>query len=542
MNFGKILTHTARLRPDSTGLVQREQRWTWRELEDNVAAMSAALVSLGLQKGDRVMVQSPNNRYLFESMYAITRAGAVYVPVNMRASMVETIQIAHVCDAKAVIADIVNIDKAVAACNDSEQLKNIILTQKPEDTPDIGDSAYHIYDELIAAHQDSDYTCIDVVEDDICWHHLTSGTTGVPKGALLSHKIMWYAINNRMLDVVPKLNHEHALLCIAPLTHGTGTFTTCCAAKGAKVVMLSSARFDPEECWRLVEKENITVLFTVPTILMELVKHPAVDRYDHSDLQYVIYGGAPITRPDQKLAIGKLGPVLVQYFGSAEMFGIGTVVYPHMHSPEDGDPMAPIGSCGVPRTGTELKILDDDLNEVPCGEVGEICVRGMGAFAGYYKMEEANAQVFRGGWVHSGDLGYQDERGFVYIVGRSKEMYKSGGLQVYPNETEGYLAKHPAVDQVHVVSLPDSKWGEIGVAIVKLKQGQQATEAELLEFMREFLAGYKQPKRIFIWEEIPKAPYGKVPKQLLRDTLYERGDLIMDEDVTPYKELAGVDQ
>lgn len=531
-NIGNILSRTARLRPDDIGLFQAEHQWTWRELEESANALAEALVQLGIGKSDRVMVQCSNNRYLFESMYAITRTGAVYIPLNARATAFETVQMANLCAAKAMIVSDLCAEKAEAACEGSDHLEQIIITAAIPKLPQDSKVNWHVYADLTAQYAGADTVEVDVDFDDICWLSFTSGTTGTPKGALTSHGTMAFVLNNRIADILPGIDHTHSTLAIGPLTHGTGTLTTVNTLASAKTVMLSGPSMNEEECWQLIEKHQITSLFTVPTILMRLLKHPSAEQYNHKSLRHVIYAGAPITQADQRFAMEKLGKVLVQYFGAAEFLGAGTVLYPDMHGFDESNPMTPTGSIGVARRGTDLVIMDAEMNQLPVDKVGEICLRGPGVFDGYYNNPEANAEVFEKGWYRTGDLGRMNDRGFIYIAGRIKEMYKSGGLQVYPNETQNHLAEHPAVDEAHVVSFPDSEWGEIGVAVLTLKKDHEASEDELKDFIQNRLARYKLPKRIFIWDEIPKSPNGKVPKKLLIDTLYERGLVKQGEDVS----------
>jgi fatty-acyl-CoA synthase len=272
----------------------------------------------------------------------------------------------------------------------------------------------------------------------------------------------------------------------------------------------------------LIERHRVTNLFTVPTILKMMVEHPGVDRYDHSSLRYVVYAGAPMYREDQKTALRKLGPVLVQYFGLGEVTGNITVLPPALHTIDDG-PHARIGTCGIERTGMQVQIQDDDGCELAPNETGEICVIGPAVFAGYYDDPEANAKAFRDGWFRTGDLGHMDEEGFVYITGRASDMYISGGSNVYPREIEEKILTHPAVAEVAVVGVPDRVWGEVGVAVCVAREGHAASEHELAAFLGTRLARYKVPKRFFFFEALPKSGYGKVPKRLVRDELEARG-------------------
>lgn len=531
MNLGGFLSKTARLYPERTGLVQGEKSWRWCEIDSRVNALSTALRELGIVKGDRVMVQSPNNHYMFESLYAIAKAGGVYVPINFRLSPEETADIALHCHAKAFMFHPDLIENAKLAHSRSGELECLISMGRIQGGQLDEERGWFDYDRLVIRHLGAPAREVEVQYDDAVWQPYTSGTTGRPRGVVLTHGQMTFVLLNRIADVMPGLNHEHASLVIAPLSHGAGSIAVCNVFRGAKSVLLSTPHFDEEECWRLIQKHRITNMFTVPTILVRLASHPAAEKYDHSSLQYVMYAGAPISRMEQKKALEKFGNVLVQYYGAAEFMGTGTVLTPAMHSLDDNDPDAPVGSCGVVRTGMEITIMDDEGNHKPNGECGEICIRGPAVFRGYFDDPEETAKVFHKGWLRTGDLGYMDDRGFLYLVGRSKEMYISGGFNVFPNEVEHYLLRHPAVKEAAVVSLPDTKWGEVGVAIVTLKDGHVAEEGDIASCLKKELAGYKRPKRIFIFDEIPTTAYGKTPKQLLRDVLHERGLIKKGQDV-----------
>jgi fatty-acyl-CoA synthase len=231
-------------------------------------------------------------------------------------------------------------------------------------------------------------------------------------------------------------------------------------------------------------------------------------------------------REDQKAALRKLGPVIVQYFGLGEVTGNITVLPPAQHTLEDG-PDARIGTCGFERTGMQVQIQDDEGREVPPGQTGEICVIGPAVFAGYYENPEANAKAFRNGWFRTGDLGHMDEQGFVYITGRASDMYISGGSNIYPREIEEKILTHPAIAEVAVVGVPDPRWGESGIAVCVAREGQSVTEDELAAFLLPKIARYKMPKRFVFWDALPKSGYGKVPKRMVRDELEARG--LLDE-------------
>jgi acyl-CoA synthetase (AMP-forming)/AMP-acid ligase II len=293
-------------------------------------------------------------------------------------------------------------------------------------------------------------------------------------------------------------------------------------ARGAATVLMPGEKLDVPEAWRLVQAHRVTNMFTVPTILTMLTRDPSVDTHDHSSLRHVIYAGAPMYRADQVHALKKLGKVIVQYFGLGEVTGNITVLPPHLHSIED-DPAFPRGSCGHPRTGIEIAILDSTNTRLAPNETGEICVRGPAVFAGYFENPEANAKAFAGGWFHTGDLGRLDARGFLYITGRASDMFISGGSNVYPREAEEAMLTHPAIAECAMVGLPHPKWGEAGVACVVARPGMAVDEAAVLAHLRDRIARYKQPLRVVVWDALPKSGYGKVPKNLVKARLEAEG-------------------
>jgi acyl-CoA synthetase (AMP-forming)/AMP-acid ligase II len=289
-------------------------------------------------------------------------------------------------------------------------------------------------------------------------------------------------------------------------------------------VLPAAEKLDVPAVWALIEKWGITNAFTVPTILKMLVEDPSVDRFDHSSLRYVIYAGAPMYRADQKRALAKLGPVLVQYFGLGEVTGNITVLPPSFHNAEDG-PETRIGTCGFDRTGMEVQIQNDAGEEVDAGETGEICVIGPAVFAGYYDNPEANAKAFRNGWFRTGDLGHRDENGFLYITGRASDMYISGGSNIYPREIEEKILMHPDISETAVLGVPDAVWGEVGVAVCVAREGADIAAIDLKAYLEGKMARYKLPKSVVFWDAMPKSAYGKITKKMIREELEKRGQM-----------------
>jgi acyl-CoA synthetase (AMP-forming)/AMP-acid ligase II len=330
---------------------------------------------------------------------------------------------------------------------------------------------------------------------------------------------MAFVVNNHLADLMPGISFRSRSLVVAPLSHGAGIHAIVNTARGAASVLPGSDRLDPEEVWALVETHRVDNMFTVPTIVKMLTEHDAVDRFDHISLKFVVYAGAPMYRADQKNALKKLGRVLVQYYGLGEVTGNITVLPAALHEEDDDAPNCRAGTCGYPRTGIEIGIFADDGTRLQPFETGEICVRGPAVFIGYDNNPEANEKAFKFGWFHTGDLGHLDNEGYLFITGRSSDMYISGGSNVYPREVEEALLMHDSIHEVAVLGMPDPKWGEYGVAVVVCKAGARPSPDQLLAHLDGRLARYKWPKQFVFWDALPKSAYGKITKKDVRAQL-----------------------
>lgn len=518
MNLGRLLTQAACRWPDRAGLVQGERIWTWSELDRRTDAVVAALRRRGIGAGDRVMIHARNGNAMFESLWASFKLGAVWVPTNFRLTPPEVAYLAEASGAKVMIYDR-GFEAHADAARAVQPALGLIVSIG---TPRPGEQAYETLATEPFAPAEAEPA--EVEYDDTLWFFYTSGTTGRPKAAMLTHGQMAFVVTNHLADLMPGLTDSDASLVIAPLSHGAGIHALAQVARGAKSVLLSTDRFDGAEAWQLIERHRVSNMFTVPSILTMLVDHPAVTQTDHSSLRHVIYAGAPMYRADQKRALERLGPVIVQYYGLGEVTGNITVLAPALHSLDDETSPSPINSVGVARTGMEIGILDLEGRRLPTGTSGEICVRGPAVFKGYFDNPAANDKAFAHGWFHTGDLGFLDGRGFLTITGRASDMYISGGSNIYPREIEELLLTHPAVAEAAVVGVPHVKWGEAGIAVLVLRPGTTADEPEILGFLDGSLARYKRPARVVFWSELPKSGYGKVPKALVRQHLVERGE------------------
>ncbi|QDY70291.1 acyl-CoA synthetase [Qingshengfaniella alkalisoli] len=509
VNLAHFVDQAARRHAERPALAWGDTVWTWQVFSARVNAFAHALVEeFGIRKGDRILIQSANCNQMFEAMFACFRVGAVWVPANYRGMPDELAWLAVSSGAKLMICQAAFPDHA-AAC--ASQIGQTIV---------IGGADFgNDYDAIVARHLGQSQPLANVERDDPCWFFFTSGTTGMPKAAVLTHGQMGFVVTNHLCDLMPGTTQNDASLVIAPLSHGAGVHQLGQVARGAVTILPGSDSMDIAEIWTLVEKWRVTNMFTVPTILKMLVEDPSVSDHDHSSLRYVIYAGAPMYRADQIKALETLGPVLVQYFGLGEVTGNITVLPPALHETE-GD--LRLGTCGFARTGMQVQVQDDTGREVAPMETGELCVCGPAVFAGYWNNPDANKKAFRDGWFRTGDLGHMDEDGFFYLTGRASDMYISGGSNIYPREIEEKILLHPDVTEVAVLGLPDEKWGEIGAAVCVCRAGTSLSAADITKWLDGKVARYKQPKRFMFWDTLPKSGYGKITKKLVRDEIDRR--------------------
>src|SRR5205807_3349833 len=376
------------------------------------------------------------------------------------------------------------------------------------------------YETLLSA-SDSMKADAEVDPDDLAWLFYTSGTTGKPKGAMLTHRNLLAMTMNYYADVNP-IVPEDVVLHAAPLTHGSGLFGLPAIAKGATSVILHTPSFDVDMVFTLIQHLRITTIaFLAPTQIKMLLNGP-YQSYDLSSLRCIPYGGGPMYVEDMKQAVEAFGPGIVQIYGQGEAPMTISYLRREEHVTH-GDPDAErrLASAGIPRTDVEVRIVDDDDHEVAAGKIGEIAARGSVVMVGYWNRPDETAESLRGGWLHTGDIGMMDEQGYLYLLDRKKDMIISGGNNIYPREIEEVLLKHPAIYEVAVISVPDPLWGESVKAIVALRSGMTVTEEEVNALCRQHLASYKKPRTVEFVPELPKNAYGKILKRELREQYWQ---------------------
>ncbi|MBF5096519.1 long-chain fatty acid--CoA ligase [Azospirillum sp. INR13] len=496
-------------RPAEIASVYGDHRFTWSELVDRSARLAGALQALGMKPGDRVGMLAVNSHIYIEYMAGVWWGGGALNPVNIRWSPAEVAFSLDDCDTRILL-----IDDRFAGCGDelrtlSKSLQVLIYIGTGE-TP----AGMLNYDELLRTTQPvSDYGSGG---NDLAGIFYTGGTTGFPKGVMLSHE----GLLSNAIGCLMEFNYteDEIILAAAPIFHQAGMCIIIRAfVRGRRTVVLDG--FDSVQMLETIERERVTFTLLVPTMIQRMLDCPDFAKRDISSLRRIIYGTSPIGEALLAQALNALpGVELVQGYGMTETGGPYTILPPHCHRLSDNPrDKQLLRSAGRPVWGMEMRIVDLDGQELPRGQTGEIVSRGAGVMLGYWNREAETKAAIRDGWMHSGDMGYMDEEGYVYIVDRLKDMIVSGGENVYSAEVESALGTHPAVAMCAVIAVPSDAWGEAVHAVVVLREGMRATAEELRGHCKTLIAGYKCPVSFEFRDTMPLSGAGKLLKHVLRE-------------------------
>ncbi|MFF0489041.1 fatty-acid--CoA ligase FadD5 [Nocardia sp. NPDC004068] len=497
----QLATH-ALMRPDAVAIRFRGQDTTWKQLHERSSRFADALARRGVGFGDRVLILALNHPEYIEAVFGITKLGAIAVPVNFRLTPPEVAYIVADSGARAIVTDAVLRPLATGVMAQSPALETCVVIGGTTGEGVLG------YDDALAEEGES-HTPLDIPEDTPCLIMYTSGTTGSPKGAVLSYG----NLNAQALTCIraTEVTPDTVAFCTSPLFHiaGLGSLAPNFML-GVKTVLHPLGAFDPTEFLDAVEAEQATAAFCVPAQWQMICEEPTVKQRKLA-LRMLSWGAAPASDTVLR-AMADCFPEAqnVAVFGQTEMSPITCVL-------EGADALRKLGSVGKPIPTIQARIVDDEMNDVAPGEVGEIVYRGPTLMQGYWNKPEATAEAFAGGWFHSGDLVRQDEEGFIWVVDRKKDMIISGGENIYCAEVENVLFGHPQIHEAAVIGRAHEKWGEVPVAIVALVNPDEGlTLSELEPFLNENLARYKHPKELIIVPELPRNASGKVVKVQLR--------------------------
>jgi acyl-CoA synthetase (AMP-forming)/AMP-acid ligase II len=514
----------ASLDPDAPCLTTDGQSSTYAEVQELSSRIAAALAAQGVEPGDTVAILSANDPVAFTCVFGISRAGAVWCPINPRNEAAENRELLDLFDCQALVfqssfaglvdqirGDLPRLTTLV--CLDAEvdwalTWEGFLAAGSPSSDPD-GSSE---------RRSDLRDGSLDAHDGDLAMIVGTGGTTGRPKGVELT------GTNLETMSAITLMSYPFegrpVYLALAPLTHAAGVLCFPVLALGGEIVVMRTP--DVGGFLEHVERHRVTHTFLPPTLIYMVLAHPALETTDLSSLQCFWYGAAPMSATRLEEALTRIGPVMAQLFGQTEAPMMISTMAPRDHFRADGSiARERLSSAGRPAPLVTVQIMGADGSLLPRGERGEIVVRSSLVMAGYHRNPEATAEASAHGWHHTGDIGYLDEDNFLHIVDRAKDMVITGGFNVYSTEVEQALMQHPAVQDCAVVGLPDEKWGERVTAVVQLRGDLTATPEELAAFVKERIGSVKTPKQVEVWSDLPRSKVGKVLKSDIRASLQE---------------------
>jgi fatty-acyl-CoA synthase len=505
-SIGAALNRSARKYSQQLALVFGERQWRYRALNQAANRVANGFLAAGLAPGDRLAVYGKNSDAYVIAWLAATKAGLVHVPINFALSSDELRYMLEQSGAAGLLSDVSLADKVNTA---TEGLSLVLMGTLHADQAWDADN----FDVLAHAtsEQNSEEPNVTVDGASIAQLLYTSGTTAAPKAAMMTHQALMAEYMACMVEL--DIKGKDAMLAALPLYHSAQmhVFLMPALLLGAPIYLLEAPL--PELCLKAMADHKISSFFAPPTVWISLLRHAEFDRYDISALNKAYYGASIMPVPVlEELQQRIPGVGLYNCYGQSEIAPLATVLRPEEHA-------ARPASAGRPILTVETRVVDLDLNDMPHGEHGEIVHRSPQLMDGYWDKSAMTEEAFKGGWFHSGDVGYFDEAGYLYIVDRIKDVINTGGVLVASREVEEGLFKHPAVSEVAVIGQPDDKWIEAITAVVVVKEGQSVSEEELIDHAKTLMAPFKVPKRIIFSDALPKSTAGKILKRYLRQDL-----------------------
>jgi long-chain acyl-CoA synthetase len=505
LNLAQIVEQSAKRAPGKVAVALDDNRLRYAELNGAANKLANALAGLGVRRGDKVALMLPNTPHFPIAYYAILKTGATVVPLNVLFKQSEVQYHLDDSDAVALIAWEGFLGEALPGFQGAERCRNLVVVQAPGSSAALPENALG-FNQAMAEHS-SGFATAPTMPDDTAVILYTSGTTGRPKGAELSHFNMFFnamVCAEKLLGLAP----DDVLLATLPLFHSFGQ--TCVmnvsVYLGATITMLP--RFDPVKAAEVIQRDKVTFFAGVPTMYFYLLNHPEIANFDLSSLRRCVSGGSAMPVEVMHSFNKRHNVTIMEGYGLSETSPVAS--FNHLDRPTRP------GSIGTPIWGVEMAVMTPEGTPAAQGELGEIAIRGHNVMKGYYKRPEASAEAIRDGWFFSGDLARQDEEGYFFIVDRVKDMIIRGGFNIYPREIEEVLYAHPAVAEAAVVGVPDAALGEEVKAVVALKPGQSATPEELIAYCKDRLAAFKYPRSVELRESLPKTATGKILKRELK--------------------------
>lgn len=510
LNVAEWFRRSATQHRELPAISSAHERLRYGELEQASNRLANALAGLGAARGERIAVWLENRSEIVVLELACYKTGFVKAPVNFRLSPREVAQVLDNAQAGVLVTSAERLEALAPLLQAAPTLRHVVLVDRPAAPALAGSVAVQSWARLLEQAGDA-FDIVPVQRDDLAVLHYTSGSSGVLKAAMQTYGNRLAQLRKFLMHPEGRLGRDDVMGLVGPITHASGMQLMPLLCSGASARLFG--RYDPEEFVRTVAQERITTTFMVPTMVHMLLAVPGADRATLGSLRRLGYGAAPMAPARIEEAWERFGPILVQGYGAGETTSTVMTLTTRDHAEALRDDPRRLASCGRPYFESQVQVLDEQGRPVEPGGIGEIVVRGEDVFAGYWRAPELTAEVRIDGAYHTGDLATVDALGHVYIVDRKKDMVITGGFNVYPSEVEAVLYQHPAVYEACVFAVPDEQWGEVVGAEVIAKPGSGVTEAELVEFCRSRLAGFKQPRRLKFVQSLPKNQNGKMARR-----------------------------
>jgi acyl-CoA synthetase (AMP-forming)/AMP-acid ligase II len=502
----EILVRHAKEHADKTAIVFENKRFTFKELNSRVNSLTQALMDLGVNKGDKIAIMADNCHQYMEIGCAGVKGGMVIVPLYTDLSQRELSYLINNSEANTIIFGENYTDRIDALWSKLESIKNFIVIGKPEENT-------KSYEELLASYPAKEPQ-VQVKDNDLYMLACTGGTTGLPKQVMVTYKNVVTTMFNIMY--VYNMRHEDIFLIVMPLSWGHLIHWQAFAHlyMGCTIVILKEST--PSSILKAMEKEKVTSSLLVASLISTLANYPGVNKYDHSSLRRLVVTGALLPVESWKQAIKVFGNVFSPAYGAAELNAMAFL--PPEELIFEGPPGKAKGSsCGKELLSTEIRVVDEQGNDVPRGEVGEVIAKGKHLMPSYWKAPKATEEAIRGGYFYTGDLGMLDEEGYLYLIGRKKDVITSQGKLISPSEVEDIIYRHPSVLEAAVIGVPHEQLGEAVKAFVVLKSGAKASSEEIIELCRNYLPSYAVPSVVDFVASLPKSAVGKILKRELKN-------------------------
>jgi long-chain acyl-CoA synthetase len=516
MSVGDILRRSAAKFPNKTGIVFEDARYTYEELNLRVNSLTDSLMQMGLKQGDRVAVLLHNCPEFFEIYFASAKSGGIFVPINNLLREKELRQILEYIRPRFLFLDPEYEGLVNSIRSDLKFIEFFV------DIEGASSASFSQYESLIDQGKPKEPD-VRVADDDIMSIFLTSGTTGLPKGAIRTHR---HDFINAMTGAIElKIEYDDRALLLFPFYHVTFEDSIRHILMANTIVIRKEGHFNPKEVLEILSRERLTICQFVPTMISSMLQEKSIEEYDLSCFRLLSYAASPMPVELLKKTMKRFKCQFMQFYGQTETGPLTTVLKPEDHVLDGTEAeMARLASAGRPVVDYEIRIVNEEGNEMAVGEVGEIIVRSEAMTIGYWNLPEETSGAIKDGWLYTGDFGKFDDQGYVYIIDRKGDMIISGGKNIYPREIEEVLYTHEAILEASVIGVPDDHWGESVKALVVLKEGMKASEEEIIAFCKENMVSYHKPRSVEFRQELPKSPTGKILKRVIREEYWKGRD------------------